>query len=57
MGMNCSFSQEGKPTSSCRKEFRNVYPCTPVAWYENAHGIITSASLINILFPVTQLQL
>ena len=33
-------------------EFRNVYPCTPVAWYENAHGIVTSASLINILFPL-----
>src|SRR3990172_9038786 len=35
-----------------RKEFKNVYPCTPVAWYENAHGIVTSASLINILFPL-----
>ena len=35
-----------------RQEFRNVYPSTPVAWYENAHGIITSASLINILFPL-----
>ena len=35
-----------------RQEFRNVYPSTPVAWYENAHGIITSASLINILVPL-----
>src|SRR4030067_791005 len=35
-----------------RKEFKNVYPCTPVAWYENAHGIVTSASLINILLPL-----
>jgi uncharacterized protein (TIGR00661 family) len=35
-----------------QKEFKNVYPCTPVSWYENAHGIITSASLINILFPL-----
>jgi len=35
-----------------RKEFKNVYPCTPVAWYENARGIVTSASLINILLPL-----
>ena len=35
-----------------QREFRNVFPATPVAWYENAHGIITSASLVNILFPL-----
>ncbi len=35
-----------------RKEFKTVYSCTPVAWYENVRGIITSASLINILFPL-----
>ncbi len=35
-----------------QREFKNVYPCTPVAWYENAHGIITTASLLNILFPL-----
>jgi UDP-N-acetylglucosamine--N-acetylmuramyl-(pentapeptide) pyrophosphoryl-undecaprenol N-acetylglucosamine transferase len=35
-----------------QREFKNVYPCTPVSWYENAHGIITSASLVNILFPI-----
>jgi UDP-N-acetylglucosamine--N-acetylmuramyl-(pentapeptide) pyrophosphoryl-undecaprenol N-acetylglucosamine transferase len=35
-----------------QQEFKNVYPCTPVSWYENAHGIITSASLVNILFPL-----
>jgi uncharacterized protein (TIGR00661 family) len=35
-----------------KKEFKNVYPCTPVSWYENAHGIITSASLLNILIPL-----
>ena len=33
-------------------EFKNVYPATPVAWYENSHGIITTASLVNILFPL-----
>ena len=35
-----------------RKDFKKVYPITPIAWYENAGGIITSASLINILFPL-----
>jgi uncharacterized protein (TIGR00661 family) len=35
-----------------QQEFKNVYLATPVAWYENAHGIITSASLVNILFPL-----
>ena len=35
-----------------KKEFRNVYPVTPISWYENASGIITTASLINILFPL-----
>jgi UDP-N-acetylglucosamine--N-acetylmuramyl-(pentapeptide) pyrophosphoryl-undecaprenol N-acetylglucosamine transferase len=35
-----------------QREFKNVYPANPVSWYENAHGIITTASLINILFPL-----
>ncbi len=30
----------------------HVYKCTPISWYENAHGIITSASLINLFFPL-----
>jgi uncharacterized protein (TIGR00661 family) len=42
----------GKAYELLRKEFKNVYPCTPVAWYENASGIVASASLINILFPL-----
>jgi UDP-N-acetylglucosamine--N-acetylmuramyl-(pentapeptide) pyrophosphoryl-undecaprenol N-acetylglucosamine transferase len=42
----------GKAYQLLQKEFRNVYPCTPVAWYENASGIVPSASLINILFPL-----
>jgi uncharacterized protein (TIGR00661 family) len=42
----------GKAYKLLQKEFRNVYPCTPVAWYENASGIVASASLINILFPL-----
>ncbi len=35
-----------------RKEFAQVYPCTPVAWYETSHGILASASLLNILIPL-----
>jgi len=35
-----------------KKEFGNVFPCTPVGWYENAQGIIASASLLNILIPL-----
>ncbi len=35
-----------------KKEFKHVYPVTPVAWYENSSGIIMSASLINILFSL-----
>jgi len=46
------FFSGGKAYELLRKEFRNVYPCTSVAWYENASGIVASASLINILFPL-----
>jgi uncharacterized protein (TIGR00661 family) len=42
----------GKAFQLLQKEFKNVYECTPIAWYENAHGINTSASLLNILFPL-----
>jgi uncharacterized protein (TIGR00661 family) len=35
-----------------KKEFPNVYLCRPVAWYESAHGVITSASVLNILIPL-----
>jgi UDP-N-acetylglucosamine--N-acetylmuramyl-(pentapeptide) pyrophosphoryl-undecaprenol N-acetylglucosamine transferase len=42
----------GKAYALLQKEFKNAYPCTPVAWYENASGIVASASLINILFPL-----
>jgi len=51
-GHELFFFSGGKAYQMLRKEFRNVYPCTPVAWYENAHGIVASASLINILFPL-----
>jgi UDP-N-acetylglucosamine--N-acetylmuramyl-(pentapeptide) pyrophosphoryl-undecaprenol N-acetylglucosamine transferase len=42
----------GKAYALLQKEFSRVYPCTPVAWYENSSGIVASASLINILFPL-----
>jgi len=35
-----------------KKEFENVYPCTPVAWYESSFGVIASASVLNILIPL-----
>lgn len=46
------FFSGGKAYELLRKEFKHAYKCTPIAWYENASGIITSASLINILFPL-----
>jgi UDP-N-acetylglucosamine--N-acetylmuramyl-(pentapeptide) pyrophosphoryl-undecaprenol N-acetylglucosamine transferase len=51
-GNKLFFFSGGTAYQLLKKEFRNVYPCTPVGWYENAHGIVTSASLINILFPL-----
>src|SRR3989304_7305713 len=51
-GHELFFFSGGKAYQLLQKEFKNVYPCTPVAWYENAHGIVTSASLINILLPL-----
>jgi UDP-N-acetylglucosamine--N-acetylmuramyl-(pentapeptide) pyrophosphoryl-undecaprenol N-acetylglucosamine transferase len=51
-GHELHFFSGGKAYTLLQKEFQNVYPCTPVAWYENASGIVASASLINILFPL-----
>jgi uncharacterized protein (TIGR00661 family) len=51
-GHELFFFSGGKAYQLLQKEFRNVYPCTPVAWYENASGIVASASLVNILFPL-----
>jgi len=51
-GHELFFFSGGKAYQLLQKEFKNVYPCTPVAWYENASGIVASASLINILFPL-----
>jgi UDP-N-acetylglucosamine--N-acetylmuramyl-(pentapeptide) pyrophosphoryl-undecaprenol N-acetylglucosamine transferase len=51
-GHELFFFSGGKAYQLLQKKFMNVYPCTPVAWYENASGIVASASLINILFPL-----
>ena len=51
-GHTLFFFSGGKAYELLRKQFRNVYQCTPVAWYENASGIVESASIINILFPL-----
>ncbi len=51
-GHEVHFYSGGKAYQLLKKEFRNVYPCTPVAWCENARGIDTAASLLNILFPL-----
>ncbi len=51
-GHELYFFSGGKAYELLKKEFQNVYECTPVGWYENSHGIITSASLINLLFPL-----
>ena len=42
----------GRAYQLLQREFKKIYAITPVSWYENAHGIITSASLVNILFPL-----
>ncbi len=46
------FYSGGKAYELLQKEFSNVYRCTPISWYENAYGILTSASLINLFFPL-----
>ncbi len=51
-GHELFFLSGGKAFKLMQKEFENVYPCTPVAWYENARGVIISASLLNILTPL-----
>jgi UDP-N-acetylglucosamine--N-acetylmuramyl-(pentapeptide) pyrophosphoryl-undecaprenol N-acetylglucosamine transferase len=51
-GHEAFFFSGGKAFELLKKEFQHVYKCTPISWYENASGIVTSASLINILFPL-----
>ncbi len=51
-GHEMFFFSGGKAYDLLQKEFSHVYKCTPISWYENAHGIITSASLVNMLLPL-----
>ncbi len=51
-GHEVFFFSGGRAYQLLQQQFKHAYPATPVAWYENAHGIITTASLINILFPL-----
>ena len=51
-GHELFFFSGGTAYQLLKKEFENVYPSTPVAWYENAHGVIASASVLNILIPL-----
>jgi uncharacterized protein (TIGR00661 family) len=51
-GHEAFFFSGGKAYELLKKEFKHAYKCTPISWYENSSGIVTSASLINILFPL-----
>ncbi len=51
-GHELFFFSGGRVYELLKKEFDHVNFCTPVGWYENAHGVITSASLLNILIPL-----
>jgi len=51
-GHQLFFFSGGTAYKLLKKEFEHVYHCTPVAWYENAHGVIASASVLNILIPL-----
>jgi UDP-N-acetylglucosamine--N-acetylmuramyl-(pentapeptide) pyrophosphoryl-undecaprenol N-acetylglucosamine transferase len=51
-GHEMFFFSGGKAYEMLKKEFTNVQKCTSISWYENAYGIITSASLINLFFPL-----
>ncbi len=46
------FHSGGKAYEMLQKEFTHVNKVTPISWYENAYGILTSASLINMLLPL-----
>jgi UDP-N-acetylglucosamine--N-acetylmuramyl-(pentapeptide) pyrophosphoryl-undecaprenol N-acetylglucosamine transferase len=51
-GNELFFFSGGTAYQLLTKEFKNVLPCTPVAWYESSHGINVSISLLNILVPL-----
>jgi UDP-N-acetylglucosamine--N-acetylmuramyl-(pentapeptide) pyrophosphoryl-undecaprenol N-acetylglucosamine transferase len=51
-GHELFFFSGGKAYELLQKEFTHVSKVTPVSWYENAYGIITSASLLNLFVPL-----
>ncbi len=51
-GHEVHFFTGGRAHKLLVNKFTHVHPATPVGWYENAHGIIITASLLNILFPL-----
>jgi UDP-N-acetylglucosamine--N-acetylmuramyl-(pentapeptide) pyrophosphoryl-undecaprenol N-acetylglucosamine transferase len=51
-GHEAFFFSGGRAFELLKKEFKHVYKVTPIAWYENGHGIVTSASMLNILLPL-----
>jgi len=51
-GHEVFFFSGGRAYELLKRQFKHVYHVTAVAWYENASGVITSASLLNILFPL-----
>ena len=51
-GHEVSFFSGGKAFQLLQREFKDVNYCTPVLWYENSRGILTYASLMNILLPL-----
>jgi uncharacterized protein (TIGR00661 family) len=53
-GHELFFFAGGKAFLLLKREFENVYSCTPIVWYENSYGVISSASVLNIFFPLPQ---
>jgi len=51
-GHEAYFFSGGNAYFLLKKEFKHVYPCAPIAWYENTSGINVPASLLNIPFPL-----
>jgi len=52
IGCEVFFLSGGKAYDLLSKEFKHVYKCTPIAWYENSLGINIPVSLLNVLFPL-----
>jgi len=51
-GHELFFFSGGTAYKLLKQEFDHVFSCRPVAWYESAHGVLASASVLNILMPL-----